>query len=226
MGFLSGGIKALGSYLNYKATDSGYSKGIDAARFRPFNISNGFGSASFSNQNADGRLSPEYQQMKDKMLSMSSGLLNFDPNQTSQNALGLLRGLAQPEENRQYYDLESRLFSQGTLGAGDATGSNPSMRAYFDSRNQADLSRQLQSIGLGESMMNNRITQSRGLLTSSEDLDQKIMDMIKLGIMGGQARQSSDQKIADLQVKRGENRGDFWTSMANSASEAAQSFGW
>jgi hypothetical protein len=155
--------------------------------FDHFNISNGFGSASFSNQNADGRLSPEYQQMKDKMLSMSSGLLNFDPNQTSQNALGLLRGLAQPEENRQYYDLESRLFSQGTLGAGDATGSNPSMRAYFDSRNQADLSRQLQSIGLGESMMNNRITQSRGLLTSSEDLDQKIMDMIKLGIMGGQA---------------------------------------
>lgn len=223
MGLLSGGLKMVGSYLGYKASDKGYKNAIDAARFKPFNVRSGFGSATFNGQDATASLSPEYQAMRDRMLSLSGGLFsNINPEQTTNNALGLLRGLAQPDEGRQYADLESRLYGQGMLGAGDATGANPTMRAFFEARNKADMARQLQAISLGEGMMTNRIHSGMGLLSGAQGLDKSVLDMINMGFGGGAQQAAAGANVAKYEVGRGDNKADFLTGLFDSMAGMTQ----
>ena len=57
-----------------------------------------------------------------------------------------LRTLSQPAEDQARAEMESRLFSQGLMGASNGQGYNPTIKAFNDSTHQADLQRELTAL--------------------------------------------------------------------------------
>lgn len=209
-------LKSIGGLLGGNALSKGYSKAAKAAEFKPFNIRTGFGSVSFDkNRNATASLSPEYQLFKDKMLSLSGGFLDqvggFDPDVYSARALDLMRNLARGEEERQYLNLENRLFSQGRLGAADASGANPQMRAFYEALGQTDLARQLQSVQLGQSLLDANIQRGMGFLSGAEVLDKNLLELIQTGLYGGKTSAESDKAVADALLGKAQTKSDMIT---------------
>lgn len=208
-------LKSIGGYLGYKATSKGYKSAADQMQFKPFNVRTGFGSAKFDGQEATASLSPEYQAFKDQLLSLGGGFLNqvglFNPNDATASALSLMRGLANPEEERQYLDLENRLFSQGRLGAADAGGANPQMRAFYEARNRADQERQLGSINLGQSLLDANIKRGLGFLSGAQGLDKNLLELIQTGLYGGKARTEADKGVADMLLGKAQAKSDATT---------------
>lgn len=224
-------LKGIGGVLAAGRLKKGYGSAAKAAAFKPFNIRTGFGSATFDKKrNATATLNPEYQAMKDKLLGLSGGFLDsikgFDPNVATGEALALMRSLAQPEENRQYLNLENRLFSQGRLGAADAGGANPQMRALYEAFGQADTARQLQSIQLGQSLLDANIKRGMGFLSGAQGLDKDLLEMIQTGLYGGKAAAESDKAVADYKMGSAQVSADAITGFFSGLEDTAKSGGW
>lgn len=226
MGMFSAAGKMIGGIISGERQKRGQERAIEAARFTPFNIRTGLGSVSSDGNSMSGSLSPEYQNIRDLLLNKSNSFLgslaplNFDPMANTASALGLMRQLAAPEEGRQQYDLESRLLSQGRLGLGDGTGGNPEMRSFFESRNQADLARQLQAFQLSQSLFNTQLQGQQanaslgtGLLGGAYNLDSGIDKLIQLGLVGGKYEADAGKNVADIEERKGKTEGDMWAGL-------------
>lgn len=219
-------ISAYSANKARKANEEGYENAQKAARFQPFNVRTGLGEASFYKDEGGGpkslfTLSPEYQNIRSKYLGLSNSALDqalrYDMQSTTESALAQLRSLARPEESRTYSDLSSNLFSQGRLGAADAGGASPEMKAYFDSINQADMARQLQAIGLGNTQLDSLLNRGSGLFSILSGIDTAGLNQIQAGLQGGYAATPSAIAQAGYAAKQGQSEASFWNAIGQAA---------
>lgn len=203
----------VGDITGANALQAAGSNAADMARFKPFNITTGFGTGTFNGTNATSVLSPQYQALRDSMLGGASGYfnsaLNFDPNAYAANAYGLMRNISQPYEDQQRASLESRLYNQGNLGS---TGGYWASRAFEDSMNTNKQQQQLQSIDLGQNLLNNQIQRGQTFLTGAQGLDQAGSGLIQQGLLGGYFASPANSAAARMQFS-----GDTGAAQANAA---------
>lgn len=100
----------------------------------------GIGASSMANA-ATAPGSPLYG-ASPEIVGAYNGLFGQGMNDQITNQLGLLRGMAAPEENRQYNRLQDRLQTRGTT---DTTTGTEEQRAFDEASNAADLQRQFQA---------------------------------------------------------------------------------
>lgn len=137
----------------------------DAAQFNPYNINSSFGTLSYNpasrsfstvsqpglnlfrtnleKQNQMGMPGIRMRQLPGLWDQQGSIYNTVSP----QTELDLLRSQADPYNQAQYKNLESRLFKQGRLGASQEYDAGGAMRGLFDSQAQQDLAFQQQAIG-------------------------------------------------------------------------------
>lgn len=217
----SGGLNLLGKggldVVGRLSGSRGYEEAARNIRFEPFNIRSGYGSTTFSGGTGTFALSPEYQALRDQALGGARGFFNqamtFDPNAASANAYGLMQQIAAPGRARELANLRDTLYGQGRLGAADATGGNPELRAFYEAQNQSDLQALLQSIGIGQTMLDSTIQRGQGFLTSATGLDTLGNDQLKLGLYGGQGGLDASKAQSDFLSKAGENEASFWNNL-------------
>ena len=123
-----------------------------------------------------------------------------------------LRALSQPAEDQARADNESRLFSQGLLGASNGQGYNPAIKAFNDSANQADLQRELTALtstpDLIAKWQNLQNSQSSG----AQGLSQIPNELLKIGANIGVGAGTNSINAATAQNQIANSQGDFWKS--------------
>ena len=134
-----------------------------------------------------------------------------------------LRTLSQPAEDQARADNESRLFSQGLLGASNGQGFNPGIKAFNDSAHQADLQRELTALtstpDLIAKWQNLQNTQSTG----AQGLSQIPNELLKIGANIGVGAGTNSINAATAQNQIANSQGDFWKSAAGSIGSAVSS---
>ena len=215
MGVLSKGWNSVtGNLIGNK----GYDDASANINFKPFNIRTGMGNLDWSSGNGVFTLSPEYQDIRNSVLDSSKGFFSqaktFDPNQASSNAYELMQRIAGPQRERDIANLRSSLFGMGTLGAADATGGNPELRAYYEAQNKADLEAQLQSIGLGQSLIDSLINRGQSLLDTGQSLDESGNKLFTPSIQTGIADTAADVAQSKYIAEGGKAKSIFWNRMA------------
>ena len=134
-----------------------------------------------------------------------------------------LRTLSQPAEDQARADNESRLFSQGLLGASNGQGFNPGIKAFNDSAHQADLQRELTSLtstpDLIAKWQNLQNSQSAG----AQGLSQIPNELLKIGANVGVGAGTNSINAASTQNQIANSQGDFWKSAAGSIGNAVNS---
>ena len=123
-----------------------------------------------------------------------------------------LRALSQPAEDQARADNESRLFSQGLLGASNGQGYNPTIKAFNDSTHQADLQRELTALtstpDLIAKWQNLQNSQSSG----AQGLSQIPNELLKIGANIGVGAGTNSINAATAQSQIANTQGDFWKS--------------
>lgn len=203
---------------------AGYDKAADMVRFEPFNIRTGMGSGTFSGGTGTFSLSPEYQAIKDQVLGLGKGFFSqagaFDPNAASADAYGLMQRIAQPQRTLNLSNLRDTLFSQGRLSAAGYTGANPELQAFYEAQNNADLQAQLQSIGLGQGLLDSMLQRGTSLTGTAAGLDEAGNNALKLGLYGGQGILEASKSAAGFTAKAGEAESNFWNKLLGAGSTA------
>lgn len=214
--------------------------GADAAKFRPYNVYGGQGSATFDGQNAYANLSPEYKALRDQYLNYgkqsAAGLNTYDPNATAHDIYSKLRSLSDYQRQQDQAGLFDTLAAKGVMGLSNGQGQNPYARAFFDSQNNADLNREVQSYGLGQQMADAQLARSLKATTAGAGLDQMPLELLNLGgafggkqaaagAAGGQLLSSAANSGAQMQFGAAKNAADttaaFWNGMIPGISQAA-----
>lgn len=95
----------------------------DAAKFRPYSISSGFGKSFFDEdkQTAGYELDPRLQAFRDRMYGGAEdvfGQLELDPTRAAEQRYAQQMGLLQPQREAEDIALRNRLRSSGRLGYG------------------------------------------------------------------------------------------------------------
>jgi len=223
-GFSFPGMSQISDAYGTLTGKKGYDEAADRIRFQPFNIRTGLGSANWSGNQGTFTLSPEYQSIRDSVLGGAKGFFSqantFDPNAASANAYGLMQGIAAPQRERDIANLRSSLFGMGRLGAADATGGNPELRAYYEAQNQSDLMAQLQSIGIGQSLLDSMIGRGTSLLGAGTGLDTAGNNLFALGLKGGEGTLGESKAQAEMIAKGGAAESSFWNNLIGSAAKA------
>ena len=104
--------------------------------FTPANLYTPSGNATWSGGNGTATLSPELQKYQNYYGENANNYQNqinsyFAPNMSPEQTMyDKLRALSQPAEDQARSDMESRLFSQGLMGASNGQGYNPTIKAY------------------------------------------------------------------------------------------------
>jgi len=224
MGLFSGGTgfslpssSSISKAYGVLSGKGGYEEAADRVKFQPFNIRTGLGSANWSGNTGTFALSPEYQSIRDSVLGGAKGFFSqantFDPNAASANAYGLMQGIAAPQRERDIANLRSSLFGMGRLGAADATGGNPELRAYYEAQNQSDLMAQLQSIGIGQSLLDSLIGRGTNLLGVGKGLDESGNNLFALGLKGGEGTLGETKAQGEMIAKGGAAESSFWNNL-------------
>lgn len=224
----TGGLNQLGKggldVVGRLSGSRGYEEAARNIRFEPFNIRSGYGSTTFSGGTGTFALSPEYQALRDQALSGARGFFNqamtFDPNAASANAYGLMQQIAAPGREKALFDLRDTLYGQGRLDAATASGSNPELKAFYEAQNMQDLQALLQSIGIGQSLLDSTIQRGQGFLTSAQGLDTLGNEQIKLGLYGGQGGLEATKAQSELLGKAGAAEASFWNNLIGGGAKA------
>lgn len=224
----SGGLNLLGKggldVVGRLSGSRGYEEAARNIRFEPFNIRSGYGSTTFSGGTGTFALSPEYQTLRDQALGGARGFfgqaMKFDPEAASADAYGLMQRIAAPSREKALLDLRDTLYGQGRLDAATASGSNPELKAFYEAQNMQDLQALLQSIGLGQSLLDSTIQRGQGFLTSATGLDTLGDNQTKLGLYGGAAASGSNIAQSEMIAKAGAAEASFWNNLIGGGAKA------
>lgn len=220
-GFSLPGMDLLNKGYDVLTGRKGYDKAADNIRFQPFNIRSGFGNTTWSGNEGSFSLNPEYQSIRDEALGSAKGFFSqaktFDPNAASSNAYNLMQQIAAPGRERSLFNLRDTLYGQGRLGAADATGGNPELRAFFEAQNQMDLQSLLQSIGIGQNLLDSTIARGTGFLGLAGGLDSQGNSLFDVGLKAGAGSLRASEKESEYMAKSGEAESSFWNNLIGSA---------
>jgi hypothetical protein len=172
----------------------------EAARFRPYGITTGFGTSSFDTNRDTGTytLDPRLAAFRDQYYGGAQDVLDqqrgFDPQQFSQQVFAEQMGLLTPERQAQDEALRASQLSSGRIGfgitgtaAGAGTGGmlNPQQFSLDRARALADAQLAAASREQGQTELDRLIGRGQGLLTYGTGLEALGMDSLKLGLDAG-----------------------------------------
>lgn len=186
----------------------------DAAQFRPYGVTTGFGKSFFdtSTQQAGYELDPRLQAFRDQLYGLSSAALDqlaaTSPEAEAQKYVEQQMGLLAP--TRQAEDIAARQaalgsgriglgVSAGSVGGGDAAGLvNPDDFARQLARERINAQVAAEGTQYGQNMIDKLISRGTGLFSSGAGVEQLGMgalttgaDIGKTGVMaGGQQAQA------------------------------------
>ena len=199
------------------------------ASYQPYNVSTPIGTSLFSGRNAVSSLNPQYSGIADRYRQLGAGFMSGindgNLNGLRDNKLGLLRQLAQPEEERQMSGMQSMLFNKGLLGS--TTGSLQ-MRGLAEAQSDADLKRQLTALELADRERGTLF--DLGTRAFNQDLAMQSIPAQQLAL-GGQlgsaasgANLAAGQGMYDAALAEADGSAMFWQNLVGSGMEAWENF--
>jgi len=114
MMLIGGGMSLAGGLFGANAQAKAARDAAKAARFTPWDVSTGVGSATFGpNRQISTSLAPEYEAMRQGLF----GQLGASPMDMAGTQFGRYMSFLDPQQQRERSTLENRLFAQGMLGS-------------------------------------------------------------------------------------------------------------
>ena len=188
--------QAVGGGIQYLTQKSGVDQLTQAAQqaqaasqFKPYNVSNPAGSATFSGNTATGSLSPALQQMLDQFEGIQGGALSdynkFNTGNFSQNYYDTLKRYQMPYDQAQTNQLLERLYNTGnwesTTGARD-------VYSYQQAKGLEDMMARQQAQGAGAAEQDRLFNRYFKSAQAVESLRNSPNDLINMGAnLGGTA---------------------------------------
>ena len=172
----------------------------DAAKFRPYGVSTGFGTSWFDpiSQKAGYQLDPALAAYRDQMMQGGAQVLDgieLDPTKASANYYNQQQALLQPARAQSRNELQQGLFGQGRLGmrlAGESAGAGaggmyqPDVLGYNKAQALADQQLAAQSRQRAMNEIDSSLSRSGGMFQTAFGTEQMGMQPMQTGIeLGG-----------------------------------------
>lgn len=190
----------------------------EAARFRPYSITTGFGTSSFNTNKDTGTytLDPRLAAFRDQYYGGAQDVLNqqqgYDPIAMARQVYGEQQGLLQPGREAEDVALRQAMLSSGRVGLGVSGGSagagadgmlNPDQFSVDRARALADAQLAVNSREYGESYLDRLIQRGQGLLTYGTGLESLGMGSLTMGLEAGAKSAQSQAKQAEALLESG-----------------------
>jgi hypothetical protein len=215
-----------------------------AAEFRPYGVTTGFGTGWFdtAKQQAGYELSPVYQAFRDRMLGTSAGVFDqlgaADPQAAAAQYLAEQQGLLAPQRQAEDIALRNAQLGRGRIGMGlssEAAGAgmggmvNPEQFSLNRARALADAQMAAQAREQGQADIDRLIARGSGLFQTGSGIEQLGMTPLEFGstLGGRQAQAGSSMAQSLLAGGQGAANANMAASLARSqlATQLGQSFG-
>ena len=160
----------------------------EATEFKPFDVTDPTGQATFEDGRATTTLNPELQAQLDALLVQSTQFgeagTSFDPFEAQQEIYEQQQSLFAPAQEQDRLALESRLLQQGLLGSTTGALQTGALRT---AQEQANVSRQAQALQQAQSIQAQQQQQQLGALQGAVTLAQMPGKLLAQGgSLGGQ----------------------------------------
>lgn len=222
---IGGGLGLLGGMLGADATESAARTSAnaqleaakiaaDAAKFRPYAVTTGFGTSAFdeANQTAGYTLDPRLQAIRDAYYNLGQqalGGVTLDPTAAAQQYYQQQQGLLAPTRAAEDVALRQQQLQRGRIGlglSGEAVGAgagtgyvNPEQYQRDLARAQADAQLAASSQAQSQADIDRAIARGQGLLSSGFGVEQLGMTPLTTGAeLGGRAASAGSQQANAL----------------------------
>ena len=167
----------------------------DAAKFRPYGVTTGFGTSWFNpeTQQAGYQLDPALAAYRDALMKGSAQVtdaLQFDPTQAAQKYYDETQAMMAPQRAAEQKQLQQNLFGSGRLGlrlsgegAGAGTGGmfQPDVLGYNKAQELANMQLAQQSRQNAMNELDAAISRGQGLFQSATGVEQLGMTPLDIG---------------------------------------------
>jgi len=219
-GALLGGL--MGSSAAKKAADANVRAAriaADAAKFRPYSITSGYGRSFFDekNQTAGYELDPRLQAFRDQLYGQASStfeqLGSTNPEAEAAKYVEQQMGLLQPTRAAEDLALRQRQLGSGRIGLGISGGYvgggeglvNPEQYQTQLAREMANANIAAQGTQYGQSMYDKLISRGTGLFQTGAGIEQLGMSALTTGADIGKAGALSGNAQAQALLQGGQN---------------------
>lgn len=207
----------------------------EAARFRPYSITTGFGTSSFNTNKDTGTytLDPRLAAFRDQYYGGAQDVLNqqqgYDPIAMARQVYGEQQGLLQPGREAEDVALRQAMLSSGRVGLGVSGGSagagadgmlNPDQFSLNRARALADAQLAVNSRDYGESYLDRLIQRGQGLLTYGTGLESLGMGSLTMGLEAGAKSAQSQANQAEALLRGGMGAAETLLGGANANARA------
>lgn len=190
----------------------------DAAKFRPYGVSTGFGTSWFDpiSQKAGYTLDPALAAYRDKMMMGGAqvlGGIELDPTKAAQSYYDEQLAMMQPTRAQQQTELQQGLFGQGRLGmrlAGEAAGAGaggmyqPDVLGYNKAQALADQQLAAQSRQQALNEIDAALSRSGGMFQTAFGAEQMGMTPLQTGAELGGATASAGANVGQSLLAGGQ----------------------
>ena len=213
----------------------------DAARFRPFAVTTGFGRSFFDEdkQTAGYEIDPALAAFRDRALGLSAGVYDqlgaADPQQAAAQYLAEQQGLLAPQRMAEDVALRNAQLGRGRVGLGlasEAAGAgmggmvNPEQFQLQAARALADAQMAAGAREMGQADIDRLIGRASGLFQQGTGIEQLAMTPLTVGAeLGGRQSQAGanvgqsllagGQSAAQANLAAGLSRANFTQSLGN-----------
>lgn len=207
----------------------------EAARFRPYGITTGFGSSSFDTNKDTGTytLDPRMAAFRDQYYAGAQNVLDqqkgFDPQEMARRVYAEQQGLLQPGRQQEDVALRQSMLSSGRVGLGVSGGAagagadgmlNPDQFSLDRARALADAQMAYNSREYGQAELDRLIGRGQGLLTYGTGIESLGLDSLKLGLDAGSRAGVSQGQQAQALMQGGMGAAQSMLAGGNAAAQA------
>ena len=207
----------------------------EAARFRPYSITTGFGTSSFDTNKDTGTytLDPRLAAFRDQYYGGAQDVLNqqqgYDPIAMARQVYGEQQGLLQPGRQAEDVALRQAMLSSGRVGLGVSGGAagagadgmlNPDQFSLDRARALADAQLAANSRDYGQQYLDQLIARGQGLLTYGTGLESLGMGSLTAGLEAGAKSAQSQAAQAEALLAGGMGAAKSTLAGADAATQA------
>ena len=242
---LLGGMMASDSAANSAAAQVEAAKvAADAAKFRPYSITSGFGKSTFDEdaQTATYELDPTLKAYRDQLYGLSQqGMagINLDPTQVAQDYYNQQQGLMAGQRGAEDIALRQQQLQQGRIGlglsgasqgAGQGTGFlNPEQYQQQLARSIADQQLAANATTFGQQQLDANIARATGLFNTGAGVEQLGQSALTMGADIGSKQAVSQNAQAQALLSGGQGAAQAnlagGIGQANAIMNAGKAFG-
>jgi len=214
------------------------SAATQAAQFKPYSVTTGFGSSYFdTDKNQAGyEMNPLYQAFRDRNLSGSAGVYDqlgaFDPQQAAATFMGEQQALLQPQRMAEDIALRNQQLGRGRIGmglSGAAAGAgmggmvNPEQFSLQRARALADAQMASTAREQGQADIDRLIGRASGLFQTGAGIEQLGQGSLTLGADLGKAGASAGGNIAQSLLTGGQQaaNANYQAALGKAAAQQA-----